>query len=221
MVHIQIDPFISSVVPKLKLGLITYHDIVISDSPQMLKGRLQFFQETLKVELESKDLSEFKGIAEWREVFKAFHISPSKYRPSVESLYRRIKKGDSLPLVHSAVDLNTFFSLQYEIPFGIYDLDLIDGNISLRLGRQHEAYEGINGRENSLEGKLITSDLQGPFGSPIVDSLRTSVTPTTTNAVHILYLRPSMTKEEAEQLVKAVAKMFTQIHGGNASSDII
>ncbi|WP_227521983.1 B3/B4 domain-containing protein [Bacillus solitudinis] len=220
MADFHIGKNISSLVPTLKIGLITYHHIVIGDSPQMLKGRLQFFQETLKVELESKDITDYKGITEWRETFKKLNISPSKYRPSAEALYRRIKKGEPLPLVHSAVDLNTFFSLQYEIPMGIYDLDSLSGDITLRLGEENETYDGVNGRINTLTGKIVTADSSGPFGSPIVDSTRSCVHPTTTSALHVLYLRPSMSEAEANQLVAAVAKMFTQIHGGDASYSV-
>jgi DNA/RNA-binding domain of Phe-tRNA-synthetase-like protein len=220
LVSIHIKQPVSSLIPNLKLGLITYHSIAIDDSPQMLKGRLQFFQETLKVELENKKLVDYKGISEWKGIFKKLNISPSKYLPSVESLYKQIKIGDALPFINSAVDLNTFFSLQYEIPFGLYDLDKIEGPLALRLGTNDESYEGVNGKEHFLDGKLITSDFIGPFGSPIVDSIRTSVQPSTTNALHVLYLPPSMEEDDALELVAAVSNMFMQIHGGDASYSV-
>ena len=220
MIHVHLNSKITELIPTFKIGVIQYHDIVIGDSPQMLKGRLQFFQETLKVELESKALTDYAGIAEWRKTFKTLQMDPGRYRPSHEALYRRVKKGDPLPLVHSAVDLNTFFSLEYVIPLGIYDLANIKGDVTLRLGEENESYEGVNGRVNDMSGKLISSDSEGAFGSPIVDSIRTKVTLDTTSALHILYLRPSIDYTEAEQLVKAVGKMFTQVHGGDFNSNI-
>lgn len=215
MVNVFIDESISSHVPQFKIGVVLYHNIVISDSPQMLKGRLQFFQETLRLELDTKELTEFSGIAEWRQTFKALNMNPGRYRPSHEALLRRVKKGDPLPLVHSGVDLNTFFSLQYSIPLGIYDLDKIEGDVTLRLGNENEAYDGVNGRENDMSGKLVSADVQGAFGSPIVDSLRTKVTTETTSALHLFYLRPSMETDEALKLLAAAAGMFTKIHGGD------
>ncbi|ADC50253.1 hypothetical protein BpOF4_11000 [Alkalihalophilus pseudofirmus OF4] len=214
MSAIQIDKSISSLIPQFKLGYISYHSIVISDSPQMLKGRLQFFQETLQMDLEEKPLTAFSGVSEWRDVFKICKIDPSKYRPSHEALMRRIKKGNFLPTVQSAVDLNTFFSLQYMIPFGIYDASALKGDLSVRLGEAGEGYDGVNGRFNDMSGKIITADEHGPFGSPIVDSRRTSVSTSTTDAIQLIYLKPSMEVEEAEKLVSAAASMFTQIHGG-------
>ena len=41
-------------VPGLKLGINHYTKITVSESPQMLKGRLQLFQEQLFFELEDK-----------------------------------------------------------------------------------------------------------------------------------------------------------------------
>ncbi|GAE29988.1 B3/B4 domain-containing protein [Alkalihalobacillus hemicellulosilyticus] len=217
MIHTNIDPSLQSIVPNFKIGIIQYHHIEIQESPQMLKGRLRFFQETIQVELATKPVTEVAGIAEWRRTFKSLHIDPNRYRPSNEALLRRIKKGSTLPFIHSAVDLNTFFSLQYEIPIGIYDLTTIDTNLSIRLGQSGEAYLGINGRENQLKGKLISADTIGPFGGPVVDSDRTKVTEHTTDALHIFYLRPSMDMAEAQQLIQAAAKMFTHIHGGESS----
>ncbi|WP_100371844.1 B3/B4 domain-containing protein [Bacillus sp. FJAT-45037] len=215
MLPIKIDPSISSVVPTFKLGLISYHSIVISDSPQMLKGRLQFFQETLQMELAEKELTDFAGVAEWRAVFKQLNIDPSKYRPSHEALLRRIKQNKLISSIQSAVDLNTFFSLQYQIPMGLYDSEKITGDIVVRLGHQGEEYQGINGRVNNMTGKIISSDQQGAFGSLIVDSIKTSVTKETAKATHLIYIKPSMSTDEAQQLVDSVAKMFTQIHGGD------
>jgi DNA/RNA-binding domain of Phe-tRNA-synthetase-like protein len=221
MLTVQIDPSITSVIPTFKLGLISYHSIVISDSPQMLKGRLQFFQETLQMELDEKELTESHGVKEWREAFKTLKIDPSKYRPSHEALLRRIKKGNFLPSLQSAVDLNTFFSLQYQVPFGIYDRTKLKGDLSVKLGQEGDGYEGVNGRYNDMKGKLITTDQLGPFGSPIVDSKRTSVAELTTSAIQLIYLKPSMEVAEAEQLVQAVASMFTQIHGGEVLQESV
>ncbi|MFC0470549.1 B3/4 domain-containing protein [Halalkalibacter kiskunsagensis] len=221
MVNVLIDESISSRVPTFKIGVIHYHNIVISDSPQMLKGRLQFFQETLKVELESREVTDYKGILEWRQTFKLLQMNPGRYRPSHEALFRRIKKGQPLPLVHSAVDLNTFFSLEYVIPLGIYDLAPITGDVTFRLGQENESYEGVNGRENDMCGKLVSADDQGAFGSPIVDSTRSKVTTDTTSALHFFYLCPSINKDEANELIHAAGTMFTQIHGGNFIHNVV
>lgn len=218
---LSISPSIKEKIPTFKLGLITYHHIVISDSPQMFKGRFRLFQEEVALNLETEPITSYEGIKEWRSLFKLLGIDPGRYRPSCEALIRRVKKREFLQPLHSAVDFNNFFSLQYEIPFGIYDSDKLLDTIELRLGNENDTYEGINGRENKMNGKLVTADESGAFGSPIVDSKRTMVTESTTNAIHIVYLRASMTEEECKKMLQSIAEMFTNVHGGTAEVEII
>lgn len=219
--EIRIDDSIKSAVPHFKIGVIHYHGIQVDESPQMLKGRLRLYQEQIFFDLEEKSVTDVDGIKEWRKVFKAVGTDPNRYRPSNEALYRRIQKQQYLHTIHSAVDLNNFFSIQYEIPFGIYDLDHISRNVLLKIGSERNEYEAMNGRTVHMHNKLVTVDEKGAFGSPYVDSKRTAVHRSTKNALHIVYLRPSMTVQHAENMMNSISTMFTQIHGGEAKYEII
>ncbi|KPB03007.1 B3/B4 domain-containing protein [Bacillus sp. CHD6a] len=199
-----------------KYGIIMYNDISISSSPQMLKGRIRLFQESLHLDLEDKDMKDIPGVAQWRSVFKETGIDPSRYRPSVEALYRRIKKGQFLEPFNSAVDLNNFFSMKYEIPFGIYDAEKIVGDVTVAIGDETSSYEGLNGREITLAKMLHTRDEVGPFGSPFVDSRRTAVSEESTSALHVVYFKPSMKSDECEEMLAAISEMFLQVHGGTS-----
>lgn len=219
--EILLSPQLCTTLPNFKVGVISYQNIEIGSSPQMLKGRLQLFQESLFFELEDKNVTDISEIKEWRDIFKKTGKDPNRYRHSAEALYRRVKKHQYVTSVNSATDLNNFFSLQYKLPLGIYDLDSLSGRITLRAGNEGEEYLGLNGRSNNLQNLIITSDERGPFGSPFVDSERSAVSESTKNALQIIYLRPSMEKEDAEQMVKSLMDMFTQIHGGEAEFEII
>lgn len=221
LVSLSISDSIKKKIPEFKIGVLTYRDIVVDDSPKMLNGRIDFFQEELMLDLEKKAVADVSGVSIWRKTFKTLGIDPSRYRPSNEALYRRIKKGNRLPSIHSAADLNNFFSLKYEIPLGIYDTAHLEGQIELRIGKETDYYEGINGRDMSMEGKLTSADGQGAFGSPIVDSKRTMVTTDTTSALQMVYLKPSMDVAEANKLLDAMKEMFSHIHGGEAESHLV
>lgn len=199
-----------------KFGIIVYRDITVGSSPQMLKGRIRLFQESLHLDLEDKEMKDIPGVAEWRSIFKDTGTDPSRYRPSIEALYRRIKKGQFLEPFNSAVDLNNFFSLKYEIPFGIYDVSKLDGDVTLAVGDDSASYEGLNGREIKLNNMLHTSDGGGPFGSPFVDSRRTAVSEGTNSALHVVYFKPSMEVSECEEMLAAISEMFLQVHGGTS-----
>lgn len=207
--------------PTFKLGIIHYTKIVVSSSPQMLKGRLQLFQEQLFFEMDEKAVTEFDGIKEWRALWKKFGADPNHYHSSVEALYRRIAKQNYITPMDSAVDLNNFFSLKYEIPMGIYDIDKIQGDITISIGDEETTYVGLNVQENKLENILTLQDAIGPFGSPLVDSVRTAVTENTTEALQVVFLRPSMDVKEGQKLINSMATMFLQLHGGDFESTII
>ena len=217
----EIDSILYDTVPNLKLGINHYTKITVSESPQMLKGRLQLFQEQLFFDLEDKSVTDFPGVNEWRDVWKSFGANANRYRHSTEALMRRIAKQNYLDPFHSAVDLNNFFSLQYEIPVGIYDADKVSGNVTLSLGTDNTGYDGLNGRFNTLKNILVLSDDTGPFGSPFVDSARTAVTEETTNILHVFFLRPSMESAEALELTTAAGKMFTGVSGGDVRSYVV
>ncbi|MED4205965.1 B3/4 domain-containing protein [Neobacillus mesonae] len=219
--EIQLSPELSELIPDFKLGVIEYQNITVGDSPQMLKGRLQLFQESIYFELENKNVTELLGIQEWRAIFKKTGKDPNRYRHSAEALYRRVKKQNYLNSVQSATDLNNFFSLQYQVPMGVYDADLTEGPVEIRIGGENEEYIGLNGRVNSLHRLIISSDQKGPFGSPFVDSERTAVTNNTKNAIQLIYLRPSTNLEEANKLTESLMNMFVQISGGEASYRIL
>ncbi|NWQ44084.1 hypothetical protein MLOOGBEN_25710 [Bacillus sp. EB106-08-02-XG196] len=219
--EIQLSSEIISQIPKFKLGVIEYKDITVGDSPQMVKGRLQLFQESIYFDLENKNLTELPGIQEWRSIFKTFGKDPNRYRPSVEALYRKVEKQNYLTTVQSAIDINNFFSLQYQVPIGIYDSNQLEGPITIKVAEAGEEYLGLNRRMNSLENLIVSADKLGPFGSPFVDSNRAPVTEATKNALQIIYLKPSTAVKNAERLTESLMKMFTQIHGGDASYYIV
>ncbi|MED4876868.1 phenylalanine--tRNA ligase beta subunit-related protein [Anoxybacillus geothermalis] len=207
--------------PSAKFGIIRYRHIDIGDSPQMLKGRLELFQESIYIELQEKPIADIPELAEWRRAFKQIGTDPSRYRPSSESLYRRIQKKNFIPSIHSAVDVNNFFSLYYKIPLGIYDLDRIEGTVAITIGTEQDEYIALNGRPVNFADKLVSKDERGPFGSPIVDSERTAVTRETKNALQIVYFLPSMSEDAARRQLQAIQTMFVQIHGGEADAQLL
>ncbi|QGQ44393.1 B3/4 domain-containing protein [Metabacillus sediminilitoris] len=219
--EIQICDELKQIIPDFKIGVVHYQDIVVADSPQMLKGRLRLFQESLYFDYADKKVTEIPAINEWRTLFKTVGTDPSRYRPSNEALYRRVQKQQFLHTVNSAVDMNNFLSLQYQIPLGIYDVKHVIGDVKIKIGMDHDSYVAINEREVSLHHKIHSADQQGPFGSPFVDSKRTAVSTNTTEALHLIYLQPSQKNEESIQLLQALSNMFTQIHGGNAKYMIV
>ncbi|MDQ0176482.1 B3/B4 domain-containing protein [Bacillus chungangensis] len=218
---VMIDSSICRTIPQFKVGLIHYTNIQVAQSPQMLRGRFRLFQESLFLELEDKHIADLPNVKEWRDIFKKTGKDPNRYRHSAEALLRRMKKQSFLSSVNSAIDVNNFFSLKWQMPLGIYDCDKINGNtIQLRIGEENEEYEGINGRSISLQHLIIACDERGGFGSPFVDSVRTAVGTETTEAVQIVYLTSSFPNDEIDALLHSLKTMFIQMNGGEGTISI-
>jgi len=217
MMKVQLDATVSARLPRLSLGILHYSGASVSDSPKMLQGRIHYFVEGLRLEHDPSRLTEIEGIREWRAAFKQIGTDPSRYRPSSEALLRRLLQGNPFFWINSAVDVNNFFSVRYALPFGIYDQDQLAGNVVLRIGQKGDSYEGLNGREVSMEDKLLLADERGAFGSPIVDSKRTCVTGNSRNLMQVIFFHEHVSPQKKDEIVGSTGRMFTEINGGELS----
>ncbi|MED1950226.1 B3/4 domain-containing protein [Brevibacillus centrosporus] len=218
---VQLDATVFERLPRLSLGILHYSGASVSDSPKMLQGRINYFVEGLRLEHDVSKLTEIEGIREWRAAFKQAGIDPSRYRPSSEALLRRLLQGNAFFWINSAVDINNFFSVHHALPFGIYDQDQLMGDVVFRIGRADDIYEGLNGREVNMEGKLLLADENGAFGSPIVDSKRTSVTESSRNLMQVIFFHEQVSAQKKDEILGSVGRMFTEINGGEVTSSYL
>ena len=123
--------------------------------------------------------SRIPGLTEARNLYKSCGMEPTRHRPSSEALLRRVLKGKGLYHISNVVDSCNLASLRFLLPIGMYDLDLIDGDVTLQLGAEGDQYDGIRKGPVHLGGRLGLYDRSGPFGSPTSDSARTCVTDAT------------------------------------------
>lgn len=149
-----------------------------------------------------------------RTMYKKVGIDPTKTRPSNEALLRRVRKGDAIPRINSAVDIVNWCSLEFQLPYGLYDASKIEGAVTLRLGREGEKYAGIRKDEVNVGGRITVADDRGAFGNPTSDSARTMVTPATTELLVVIYAPTEIPKPQLDRVVTATAERFQQICGG-------
>ncbi len=164
---VTIDPDVRAIV---RLGVATCDVTRVVERDTALDEPIAAAIEALRAPGAAADL----GPA--RALFKAIGIDPTRTRPSSEALLRRVRRGEGLPRVNTAVDIANWCSVEAQLPYGLYDLDRVDGRIVLRRGRPGEAYAGIRKDDVHLEGRLTLADERGPFGNPSSDSARTMVT---------------------------------------------
>ena len=153
-----------------------------------------------------------------RTMYKRVGIDPTKTRPSNEALLRRVRKGDALPRINSAVDIVNWCSLEFQLPYGLYDASKISGEVTMRIGAEGEKYAGIRKDEVNVGGRITVADSQGPFGNPTSDSARTMVTPATTELLVVIYAPVEIPKSQLDRVVHATAERLTMIVGGRLVS---
>lgn len=122
-----------------------------------------------------------------REAYKKCGKDPSRYRPSGESLCRRILKGIPLYQIDTLVDLINLVSIRYGYSIGGFDADKIAGDtLVLGVGRAGEPYEGIGRGELNIDGMPVYRDGIGGIGTPTSDNERTKLELKTTRLLIII-----------------------------------
>jgi len=124
--------------------------------------------------LKGLPIAEHPTVRSVRTLFRNAGCDPTRYRPSSEALARRVSKGEPLPAILPAVDLNNILSVELMVPCCVINPAKLKGTLTLRRGQTGELMDSMRGPFN-LEGKPTLVDADGAFGSPITDSERVKV----------------------------------------------
>ena len=152
-------------------------------------------------------------IAAVRTMYKRVGLDPTKTRPSSEALLRRVRKGDSLPRINSMVDVCNWCSLEFQLPYGLYDADRIAGDVQLRVGRAGESYAGIRKDDVHVDGRIALADAAGPFGNPTSDSARTMVTTATVRALLVVFAPREVDRGKLGRVLDVTAARMAEFTG--------
>jgi DNA/RNA-binding domain of Phe-tRNA-synthetase-like protein len=104
-------------------------------------------------------VSEHPNIQNWRKAYTKFGAG-SHYRSSIETLVKRVSKGDNLPSINNLVDIYNLISLKHLLPVGGEDLRRIQGNIELTTATGEEHFKAIYSETNESpqKGEIIYVD---------------------------------------------------------------
>jgi DNA/RNA-binding domain of Phe-tRNA-synthetase-like protein len=152
-------------------------------------------------------------IAAVRTMYKRVGLDPTKTRPSSEALLRRVRKGDPLPRINSMVDVCNWCSLEFQLPYGLYDAAHIEGDVELRIGRPGESYPGIRKDVVHVDGRIALADRVGPFGNPTSDSARTMVTTETRQAMLVVFAPGEVDETRLAQVLDVTSRRMREFTG--------
>lgn len=154
-------------------------DVVYEETQGELLKLIKQYENKIKEEYSLEDVLNIPLIKEARDGYKKLGKDPSRYRLACESLLRRLVKGNELYIINNLVDVGNVLSIETKRSTAVLDLDKIEGDIIIRLGRASDYYEGIGRGVINIENIPCYEDNVSPFGSTTSDTLRTSVTNTT------------------------------------------
>jgi DNA/RNA-binding domain of Phe-tRNA-synthetase-like protein len=153
-----------------------------------------------------------------RTMYKRVGLDPTRSRPSSEALLRRVRRGDTLPRINSMVDVCNWCSLEFQLPYGLYDAARIDGDVELRLGHAGECYAGIRKDEVHVGGRITLADGRGAFGNPTSDSARTMVTTDTTQALVVVFAPHELGDARVVRALDVTSTRMTQFTGARETA---
>jgi DNA/RNA-binding domain of Phe-tRNA-synthetase-like protein len=156
-----------------------------------------------------------------RRMFKRVGLDPTKTRPSNEALLRRVRKELPFPRVNTLVDIINWCSLEFQLPYGLYDRRQVRGGVTLRLGCAGEAYAGIRKDTVHVAERIALVDDEGPFGNPTADSARTMVTIATTDALVVVFAPIEIDEPQLAHVLDVTAQRIAGLSGGREVARLI
>lgn len=181
MKKITISNDIKTKTPDFHVGVLIM-DVLVDKNSDM-DTIISEYETTIHNQFDIKEVVHMDIIKDGRDAYKTYGKDPSRYRLAVESLYRRIVKGNSLYRINNVVDAGNVLSLETRKSVAVLDFDKIEGDITIRLGQSTDEYYGIGRGKLNIESIPLYEDSIGPFGSTTSDTERTMITPNTTKVL--------------------------------------
>lgn len=198
--------------PQLVPGLL----VVEAIQPEVEVGdRLELFLEQARQRLAGKTESDLAEVAAWRRAYAQMGMKPTQYRSAAEALLRRFRKEDTLPRLHSLVDLCNAVSLAFALPVAVIDLDHVSDYIEVRRATGDEEYFAFSGdSEHPAPGEVIFADSIGHAHArrwTFRQSRRSTVTPATQRALIVSEALHDTASNDIPALLDALASEISAV----------
>ncbi|MCX6641798.1 MAG: phenylalanine--tRNA ligase beta subunit-related protein [Candidatus Bathyarchaeota archaeon] len=196
--YLNLDTGLKNKYPGLSARMVKIHDVTILLQNDLLEV---FKPEVYAIAQKQWDLDRLKEnptFRAYRDFFWKVGIDPTKIRPASEALIRRILRGNSLPHINTFVDAYNLASIATAIPFGAFDLDKMNGILTMREALKDEKFLGI-GMENSINlsgGEVVIQDEERLIAIyPYRDADYSKVSPSTRNVLLMVCGVPGILNE--------------------------
>jgi DNA/RNA-binding domain of Phe-tRNA-synthetase-like protein len=221
----SISPEIFQMYPSYVRGVVIAHQVHNGPSPDELVGMLRQAEESVRARLTIEKVAEETRVAAWREAYRKFGAKPSEFRSSVEAMARRALRNEPLPSINALVDIGNLLSLRHLMPVGSHAIDLLKGDISLRLATGAEEFVafGTTEMEHPLPGEVIFAE-----GNTVLtrrwtwrQAQHTLTLPETTAIEFNVDGLPPVPRAEVNQACAEVVELVQRFCGGRARVEVL
>jgi DNA/RNA-binding domain of Phe-tRNA-synthetase-like protein len=188
---------IADKIKDLKLGLVEATQIMVLPSDDLFEQELRRLVTELKQIFHDISPSEDPVVSATRRMYRQVGWEPTKYRPSSEALIRRLIQGKGLYRINNLVDYGNLVSARFHIPMGLYDLDNVQGDIYIDVGKEGESYEGISKPK------------------------RTSITKKTSHILAMFFISSIIDDSYARNTIDSLAQFYSRFTVGKINTEII
>jgi DNA/RNA-binding domain of Phe-tRNA-synthetase-like protein len=199
-------------------GVVLAHRVTNGPSPVELLALLRAAEDKVRRSVDAATIVEHPRIRSWREAFRAFGAKPSEFRSSIESMARRVVRGDPLPTINTLVDIGNIVSLCHLLPAGAHAIDELTEDLWLRPANGAEVFTALDGDavEHPMPGEIIFAAGEQVLTRRWVwrQGVATLIQPGTTAVeVNVDSLPPVMVAE-VEETCREVAALIEHFCGG-------
>jgi DNA/RNA-binding domain of Phe-tRNA-synthetase-like protein len=157
--RVRVERRVTTTYPGLYLVEETLEGLAIAKRRDDLEVHKRELEESVRSEGSVDALKDEPRVRAYRDFFWSLGIDPTKIRPAAEALVRRIARGGSLPTINTAVDALNIASVETRVAFASFDMDVLEGDLTLRYAETGEEFVGIGmDRPKVLVGKELVID---------------------------------------------------------------
>ena len=213
------------ILPDLTIGMAVAKGMDNAHPSKEIDDLLTQAVEEVKKNFIGDKAQEHPRIKPWRTAFSKLGISGSKFPSSVESMARRVLKGDPFPKINPLVDLYNSISLRFLVPMGGHDLDTIVGNIHLRFTEGWEPFTPMGGGETVTvpKGELVYRDDREVLTRNWVwrQCEKDKATEKTKNIFIPIDVLGEVGRERADEIILELSNLIPKYFGGTLFSAIL
>ena len=155
---LKIDEGVFNKIPGLVV--ITGFFDVSTPQPQRIANYLTSSWGKLGQAVREKGVKKHPHIEMWRDALRSAGVPLKKCPSSIEAIAKRTIKSDIPFSINPIVDTYNAISMDLVLPFGAYDVDQLDGSLSLRLCEHPEPFMPLGGgrQEETVVGEIVYAD---------------------------------------------------------------